>query len=357
MNRYDVIIVGGGLTGLLLKNLLDSTPLRSMLLEGRDRLGGRIRTLPANAQRPPLEMGATWLGRKHGHLCALLESLDLQVFPQNLGTSAIYEPISTSPHQRVALPGDEEPSLRIKGGTARLIEALAMKIDPAEIRTGCRVTRLVETADGLEVGCPENTFEAARVVSTLPPYLLKNSVPITPPLPQALTELMGRTHTWMGESIKFGLVYKMPFWREAGSSGTVFSNVGPVTEMYDHSSYEDTAHALKGFLNGGYYSLSREERLMRVLGQLRKYYGDVVDSYLEYHECLWAGEWATFAPYRGPVYPHQNNGNALYQEPFMNGKLILAGTETASEYPGYMEGAVRSAQRACAQLINGAGRL
>jgi monoamine oxidase len=302
-------------------------------------------------------MGATWLGRKHVQLCSLLESLGLEVFPQRLGASAIYEPISTSPFQLVSLPEDEEPSLRIKGGTATLIEALAREIPPGEIQTGCRVTRLVERPDGLEVETREKTYTAARVVSTLPPYLLKNSVSFSPPLPGALSDLMGQTHTWMGESIKFSLVYNEPFWRESKSSGTVFSNVGPVTEMYDHANWEDSAYALKGFLNGGYYSLPKQERLRRILSQLGTYYGDVVETYLDYHEGLWAGEWATFAPYGRPVYPHQNNGNALYQKAAMNGRLLLAGTETAAAFPGYMEGAVQSARRAYAQLMNESGRI
>lgn len=38
----------------------------------------------------------------------------------------------------------------------------------------------------------------------------------------------------MGESIKVGLTYATPFWREK-SSETIFSNVGPIPEMYDYS--------------------------------------------------------------------------------------------------------------------------
>ena len=38
----------------------------------------------------------------------------------------------------------------------------------------------------------------------------------------------------MGESIKVGLTYATPLEREK-SSETIFSNVGPIPEMYDHS--------------------------------------------------------------------------------------------------------------------------
>ncbi len=48
--------------------------------------------------------------------------------------------------------------------------------------------------------------------------------------------------------------------------------------------------------------------------------------------------------------PHQNNGHHLLQQGYMNGKLHFAGTETATEYAGYMEGAIRSAKRLVKRL-------
>lgn len=343
MIQCDILIVGGGLTGLALKYFLKDTPFSSILLEGRDRLGGRIKTMPSGSDNPPVEMGATWLGAKHTDLMALLKSLGIDVFPQKLGEAAIYEPISTSPFQLVTLPGDDQPSYRIKGGTASLIEALYARVPHDEIYTGCCIQRIDEKPTGLSVRCPGKVFEAKLVVSTLPPYLLHKTVSINPPLPESLTELMEQTHTWMGDSIKFGLVFDKPFWRDQKTSGTVFSNVGPVTEMYDHTDFEDDRYALKGFINGNFYTLSEAERRSRVLSQLRKYYGPIVDSNLAYYEKVWAYETFTYSEYEKPVFPHQNNGHSQYRKSWMNGKLLIAGSETAAEFPGYMEGAVRSA--------------
>ena len=94
----------------------------------------------------------------------------------------------------------------------------------------------------------------------------------------------------MGESIKVALRYKQPFWRTEGKSGTIFSNVGPIPEMYDHSNLEDTQYALKGFLNGAYHIASREERQEIVLKQLSKYYGEQVRSFDAYEESIWRKE-------------------------------------------------------------------
>ena len=344
MKRCDILIIGGGLTGLTVKYLLRKTTVKSILIEGRERLGGRISTTPSDTKNPPIEMGATWWGPKHTQLKALLETLDIPVFPQRLGQKAIYEPISTSPFQLVTLPEEDQPSFRISGGTSTLIRTLEATLPAEEIHLETRASGIAETADGLRVECPDGVYHARLVISTVPPYLLKKTIHFTPPLPAKVSELMEQTHTWMGESIKFGLVYDRPFWREGHSSGTVFSNVGPVTEMYDHSNFEDNTYALKGFISSSFYTLSEAERRTRVLRQLRGYYGEVVDTYLTYREKVWTQDPLTYAPYDTPVFPHQNNGNIQYQQAWLGGKLLIAGSETAPEYPGYMEGAVQSAK-------------
>ena len=347
----DIAIIGAGLTGLSLNYLLRNKPLKVHLLEGRDRVGGRVHTLRPEGG-PPVEMGATWLGTQHTRLFSLLKSLDIEVFPQKLGNQAIYEWISTSPHQLVALPPNQEPSYRIKGGTANLIDALVGEIAPESLYLGEPVVRLTATPAGIEVRTHTRIFEARVVVSTLPPNLLLKNVAITPELPGELSGVMEKTHTWMGESIKFGLTFKEAFWRDPNSSGTVFSNVGPVTELYDHSSCTDDSYALKGFLNGTYASMTKDERQALVLTQLRKYYGNRLENHSGYHEAVWSKEPFTYTPYRAQVLPHQNNGHEIYRKPVLGGTLFIAGSETASAFPGYMEGAVRSAEFVCAQLEN-----
>jgi monoamine oxidase len=349
MTPTDVVIIGGGLTGLTLQYLLRQEGLSVVIIEARDRLGGRILTTEEERQ-PPVEMGATWLGTKHTQLTALLRELGLDTFPQQLGGKAIYEPVSTSPHQLVTLPPNDEPSYRIKGGTSALIRALAEHLAPEDLYLGQVVQKITAGPTGVEVACAKKTFSARWVVSTLPPNLFAKTIQTEPALPTDLSRLMTQTHTWMGESIKFGLVYRSPFWRADQLSGTVFSNVGPIPEMYDHANYEDDRYALKGFLNGVYYTLTPEERLTLILRQLRKYYGPAVDDYVAYHERVWPREPFTFTPYEQHILPHQNNGHPLYRQAYLGGRLFIAGSETAASFPGYMDGAVGSARWVCAQL-------
>ena len=88
-----------------------------------------------------------------------------------------------------------------------------------------------------------------------------------------------------------------------------------------------------------------------LLAQLQKYFGKEVEDYLDYFEIVWAREPFTYAPYTQQVLPHQYNGHEIYREPILGGKLFIAGSETASAFPGYMEGAVESALRAKSYLI------
>lgn len=346
----DILIIGGGLTGLTLAYFLREKNIRVHIVEARARLGGRIHT--KYSEHAACEMGATWLGAKHTALIRLLKELDIGVFEQVLGELAIYEPISTSPHQLVTLPPNSDPSFRIKGGSSALINALADTLSSDQIYTDQAITSIRKEAEILTVKSATHQFETGLVVSTLPPYLFAQNIDIQPVLPDSLRSVATQTHTWMGESIKVGLTYKTPFWKEGNTSGTIVSNVGPIPEMYDHSNQEKTAFALKGFLNGSYFSLTKNERIELVLKQLEKYYGKQVRDFLTYEETVWRNEAFTFSDYHSHILPHQNNGHPIYQKAYLDGKLWIAGAETGSHSPGYMEGAVRSAEFVFGEIVN-----
>lgn len=345
MTTTKTLIIGAGLTGLTTAYELQKAGKPFLLIEARDRIGGRIHTSRRN-DGAALELGATWLGKKHQELIGLLSELGIGVFEQVTGGRAIYEAISTSPAQVVQLPHNDEPSYRIAGGSEMLIRELRSKILSTSVCLSEPVLALKGTPDYVEVTTTKGVYQAKKVISTLPPHLFTSKIKVSPALPGQLLKIARQTQTWMGESIKVGLRYAKPFWREdGGPGGTIFSNVGPVTEMYDHTNIEESKYALKGFLNGTYYSLAREERRDMVLNQLRKYYGDAVDDYLAYEEGVWREEAFTFTPHDSHVLPHQHNGHPIFRETYLDGRLLLAGSETAVIYPGYMDGAVRSGRR------------
>ena len=231
-----------------------------------------------------------------------------------------------------------------------MIRTLQDSLESNQIKLDQRVSKIIEEPDALRVLTRQGNFKAKAVISTLPPFLFTSSINIQPSLPQYDMDISFRTHTWMGESIKIGLSYAQPFWKKDGLSGTIFSNPGPITEMYDHSNFENSGFALKGFLNGACFSLSKEERLEMVLNQLEKYYGSKVRAYMDYQEMIWQNEEFTYAPYKEHIFPHQNNGHEAFRQPYLTNRLFISGSETARQFPGYMEGAVRSSLRVLNQL-------
>jgi monoamine oxidase len=347
-----IVILGAGLTALNLAYQLKKQNIDATLLEARDRIGGRIHTLKMENQAP-MELGATWLGKKHTALIALLQELELPIFEQKQGPLAIYESMSTSPPQLVQLPPNPEPTYRIVGGTSTLIEKLAKQLSENQIRLNQVVKEIKFNDHHIQIQTNTSSFEADIVISTLPPNLLVSTINLTPSLPQDILEITRNTHTWMGESIKVGLQFEEAFWQAGNSSGTIFSNVGPINEMYDHSTLENDQHALKGFLNGSFHAVSKEDRKAVVLRQLRKYYGSKVDEHQTYQECVWRAEPYTFAPYQENILPHQFNSHPAYRQSFYDGRFFIAGSETAAQFGGYMDGAVRSANWVIQQLQGG----
>jgi monoamine oxidase len=150
---------------------------------------------------------------------------------------------------------------------------------------------------------------------------------------------MQKTQTWMSGSSKFSVEYKKPFWKENGFSGSVYSQSGLATEIYDHSNFENTKFAIKGFLNGSANHYSFEERKDKVIAQLKHYFGNKAQDFESYNDKTWNDKYIqsineTFLP------PHFNNGHPVFEESLMNNKLFFTGTETTHIFSGYMEGSI-----------------
>ncbi len=348
--QTDILILGAGLSGLALAYYLKKRKINALVLDARDRLGGRIHTTYREG-KASVEMGATWFNSGHTALLSLLKELDLEYFEQHADMTAFYQAGAHQSPMQVPIPANQEGSYRIEGGSFRLIQTLASALDAEQLLLGEKVLSVQKVDEQMITKTSALEVHSLVVVSTLPLNLMVSSVTFDPILPQDLIALSKQTHTWMGESIKIGLRSRTAFWRKAQSTGTLFTNTGPLVEMYDHSDSEASVYALKGFLHPRFYGLKREQRKELVDSQLRLLYGSDVDELTDYEEYLWQDDELTFAPYQTPLMGHQNNGHPLFQEAYMEGGLFLAGTETAREFPGYMEGAVRKAMSTAKRLL------
>jgi monoamine oxidase len=350
MKKERVILIGAGLCGLYTAFLLQKKEIEVLVLEANTRIGGRIKTITGTTG-VTIEMGATWFGNQHRNLLEVLQTLELPYFRQHTQGISLFETMSFVPPQKFEISDSEEPSFRIMGGTANLIEKLASEIGMQNIKTGIKTTAIKEENNQLIVmDAAGNTYLADKVISTIPPNLLVNSVVFEPNLPETFLQLAKKTHTWMGESIKFSVEYKIPFWKQKNYSGTLFSQASIIQEMYDHSTADNSGFALKGFLNGGTSVLSREERKEKVIAQLATFFGPEASDYVGYYENVWREEPLTFQPYEQLVLAHQNNGNSIFKTPLLNEKLYVSGAETATQNPGYMDGAIFAAKTIASQF-------
>lgn len=344
MENKTVHIIGAGLCGLTLAYLLQQKGITIKIFEANDRIGGRILTHKTQ-NSGTIEMGATWCNDQHPSVLALVKELNGSYFNQFSKGFGLYEMSNYEEPHHFSIPDDEPSSYRIEGGTDFLIQQLVQKLKKGTVYLEQKVNRIQLDVHQISLTTHTgNTYHSDYIVSTIPPNLLCKTIQFEPELPSALATVAEKTHTWMGESIKFALEYQRPFWREKNLSGTLFSTVNIVQEMYDHSANQDSFYALKGFLNSKAFSLSLEERKKAILEQLQRLMGDDVLNYIQYHEKIWQKDSSTFAPYDSVVVPHQYNGHPIYKTPIFENKLFLSGSETAPKHPGYMEGAIQAAK-------------
>ena len=76
----DVVVVGAGLAGLTAARRLVDAGAEVVVLEARDRVGGRTLTLPA-ADGTPIDHGGQWIGPTQDRIAALAERLGVTTYP------------------------------------------------------------------------------------------------------------------------------------------------------------------------------------------------------------------------------------------------------------------------------------
>ena len=157
-----------------------------------------------------------------------------------------------------------------------------------------------------------------------------------------------------GTLLKVAAVYDTPFWRPKGLNGTAVSLVGPVNACFDDSPPDGSPGVVFGFVGGDearkFLGMSASARRAAVLQNFADYFGPEARNARDYFETNWPGErWSR----GGPVGIHRPGvllptGPALRQP---IGRIHWAGTETSTYWNGYMDGAVRSGERAAAEVL------
>lgn len=220
------------------------------------------------------------------------------------------------------------------------------------------VREIRQLEDSVVVTSARGTYRCLRVVISVPTPLYKE-ITFNPPLPAAKQQLS--TTSKLGTYCKSILVYSSPWWRKSGLCGLLQSPIGPSAVTRDTSIDEQGHYSLTCFIVGqparDWADKSPAKRQASVLDQIRRVYGAfaTVEEPIEIVEQIWPNEqWSQGCPCPAlPVGGLTNLGHVL-RAPY--GKLHFVGTETAYEWKGYMDGAVRSGERGAEEVITKLGR-
>jgi monoamine oxidase len=239
---------------------------------------------------------------------------------------------------------------RLVGGAALLTTRIADELGDAVV-LGTPVRRVDDRRRGLRIEADGVAARARRTILAIPPPL-RARIEFAPPLPPLHVQLAQRmAQGWL---VKCMAVYPEPFWRADGLSGEALSDMGPVSLTFDNSPPDGVPGVLLGFLGGA--DARREARLpaadrhRRVVEGFARLFGPRAGEPERFIELDWAREtWSGGGPtcYMPPG-GWTACGPAL-REPA--GRIHWAGTETASVWNGYMDGAVRSGERAAEEAL------
>ena len=244
---------------------------------------------------------------------------------------------------------------RIVGGAQELSEKMARGLK-GRVVLGSPARRISQDGGGVTVESDAVSVRAGAVIVAVPP-VLRGRIEFHPALPPTHDAIGQRMP--MGAVIKCSAVYDTPFWREAGLSGRAESDTGPCKITCDNSLPGDAAGVLTGFVLGSdarwWGGRPAEERRRAVLECFARFFGPEALGPRGYAECDWGAEPHARGGYAGLPVPGflLDHGPAL-REPV--GRVHWAGTETATRWNGYMDGAIESGRRAARAVLSAASR-
>lgn len=441
----DVIIAGAGISGMYAADVLTKAGKSVLVLEARDRVGGRTWTAPFG--KDMVDYGGQWIGPSQLRVNSLIRELGIDTYHtfsegkkivDVFGKISSYEGLipRVAPHHLIfmqyAITRVDSMAKKLSASApweykkARIWDALTLDTwqkrnmwtrvsrelmngavrvifgsEPADlsllhflhyinssgglkkmidVKEGSQQDRMIGGAMGIstrlaerigknkvilnspvqsieqqgkltKLKCPDNTYTAKKVIIALPPAMI-NRIWFKPALPPMKAQLYQRSP--MTATIKVFVEYAEPFWRARGYSGEIVSTDGVFSVMFDNVSYNGKTNTLLGFIVGdrarGWYLQPEEVRKQRVMETIVRYFGSEGRNILRYAEADWTKEEFSGG---APIGTFTTNTLSTFgpwlREPV--GNIYFAGTETARESTGFIEGAIEAGDRAAQEIL------
>jgi monoamine oxidase len=189
------------------------------------------------------------------------------------------------------------------------------------------------------------------VIVAIPPTLA-GRIRYQPPMPASRDGLTQRMP--MGTAIKMMMVYETPFWRDEGLSGFALTDQDVPQLIYDNSPEDGSCGILLGFTEGlparRWIAESEATRQAAAIQTAVGCFGEKAAAPIHFIDKSWTEEEFSRGCYAGTMTPGtwSSFGIAL-RTPV--GRIHWAGTETATYWNGYVEGAMQAGERAAEEVL------
>ena len=222
----------------------------------------------------------------------------------------------------------------------------------ADLQLGSPVTAVRQDAKEVTITTAGGELRARRVILALPPQLLSE---ITLDV-----DLAGRAQ-WCqraivkGRVVKTVIVYGQAWWRRHGLNGQVIAPHGPIEHLTDASDPDGSPGLLVAFATASradqFAALEEGPRQALILEHIRNSLGEAPAPPIAVHSINWiADPWSRGGYASRPGPGHSSGDQPRLADPI--GLVHFAGTETASQWRSYMEGALQSGERAAGEVLS-----
>ena len=241
---------------------------------------------------------------------------------------------------------------RVAGGSGLIIDKLTAELGD-RVLCNAAVRRIDQTGPQVLVTSDRGVIAADQVIVAVPPTMA-GRITYDPPLPVMRDHLTQRAP--MGWGIKVFAAYPTPFWRDAGRNGFI-NNVDPgsvISGAFDNSPPDGSRGVLYGLIEGSAALIwgprPEAQRKAAVLEAFAACFGPQALEPADYLE----QDWASMPWIRGGATVAFGPGTWTGYGPSLRApvdRIHWAGTETAIEQWGSMDGAISAAERAVSEIL------